>query len=182
MEKGRESGTSSAAYPTSDICSGKWPVLPNGESMPATAVLTRRNIGWPKGQIPLPDSPFPVARDSMERPRGPVPLARSEKKSRSCKNNGAFWQQRLSEARWMQGQRSCFKGRLTIDDDLLAPLDSFRHGRRRGLLVRPSFGSHGAARPRSETQPLCFLWASCHAMIRRSRGSAAQSLDAVVLG
>jgi hypothetical protein len=52
---------------TSDICSGNWPVLHDGESMLASAVLTRRNIRWPKGQFPLPDSPFLGARDLMER-------------------------------------------------------------------------------------------------------------------
>jgi hypothetical protein len=79
MEKGRESGTSSAAYPTSDICSGNWPVLHDGESMLASAVLTRRNIRWPKGQFPLPDSPFLGARDLMERQRkGSTPSVREK--------------------------------------------------------------------------------------------------------
>ena len=55
---------------TSDICSGNGPVLHDGESRLAIAVLTGKNIRWPKGQFPLPDPPFPVARNSMERQRG----------------------------------------------------------------------------------------------------------------
>jgi hypothetical protein len=86
---------------TSDICSGNGPVLPDGESLLATAVLTERNIPWPQGQFHLPDSPFPVARDSMQRPRGHGPLALSDRKAPFYKYNGAFWQQRLSEARGM---------------------------------------------------------------------------------
>jgi len=66
---------------TSDICSGNGPVLPDGESLLATAVLTERNIPWPQGQFHLPDSPFPVARDSMQRPRGHGPLALSDRKA-----------------------------------------------------------------------------------------------------
>src|SRR2546421_4026544 len=77
---------------TSDICSGNWPVWHDGERRFATAVLTGRNIRWPKGQFHLPDSPFPMARNSMERPREPLPLALSERKSPSCKQKGAFWQ------------------------------------------------------------------------------------------
>ncbi len=42
---------------TSDICSGNWPVLHDGESMLASAVLTRRNIRLPKGQF---SSPIPL--------------------------------------------------------------------------------------------------------------------------
>src|SRR2546429_8208582 len=34
---------------TSDICSGNWPVWHDGERRFATAVLTGRNIRWPKG-------------------------------------------------------------------------------------------------------------------------------------
>jgi len=77
---------------TSDICSGNWPVWHDGERRFSTAVLTGRNIRWPKGQFHLPDSPFPMARNSMERPREPLPLALSERKSPSCKQKGAFWQ------------------------------------------------------------------------------------------
>jgi hypothetical protein len=68
---------------TSDICSGNGPVLHDRESMLATAVLTSRNIGWPKGQFHLPDPPFPVARDSIE--RGHIPFALPERKSPSGK-------------------------------------------------------------------------------------------------
>ncbi len=60
-EAAKECGEMPATRPvlaTSDICSGNWPVLQDGESMLATAVLTRRNIRWLKGQFPLPDSPF----------------------------------------------------------------------------------------------------------------------------
>ena len=81
-----------AVLATSDICSGNWPVWHDGERSFATAVLTVRNIRWPKGQFHLPDSPFPMARNSMERPREPLPLALSERKSPSCKQKGAFWQ------------------------------------------------------------------------------------------
>ena len=77
---------------TSDICSGNGPVLHDGESRLAIAVLTGKNIRWPKGQFHLPDSPFPVARNSMERQRGPLPLALSERKAPSCKQNEAFCQ------------------------------------------------------------------------------------------
>ena len=63
----------------SDICSGNWPVLHDGESMFASAVLTRRNIHWLKGQFPLPDPPFLGARDSMERQRkGSTPSVREK--------------------------------------------------------------------------------------------------------
>ncbi len=37
----------------------------------------------------------------------------------------------------MQGQRSSFKGLLTIDDDTRALLDSLMHGRRRSLRFKP---------------------------------------------
>ncbi len=155
-----------------DICSGNGPVLPDGESMLATAVLTDRNIPWPKGPFPLPDSPFPVARDSMERQRGPIPLALSKRKSPSGKQNGAFWHQRLSEARWMQGQRSSFNRLLTIDDDTRTLLGSLRHCRRRGLRFKPPFDSHGANRQRAERQPPWFLLAEWYEMFQRSRESA----------
>jgi hypothetical protein len=71
------------------------------------------------------------------------------------------------------GPEVFFAGSSTSDDDLLAPLDSLLHGRRRGLLVTPPLGSHGAAQPRSEQQALCFLWAQWHERIQRSRVAAA---------
>jgi hypothetical protein len=91
---------------TSYICSGNGPVLPDGESLLATAVLTRRNIRGPKGPFHLPDDPFPGACDLIARQREHGPLALSERKTLSGKKNGAFWQYRLSEARGIQGQRS----------------------------------------------------------------------------
>ena len=75
---------------TSDICSENGPVLHDRESMLATAVLTGRNIGWLNGLFALPNSPFPVSCGSMERQRGSIPLALSERKSPSGKKNGAF--------------------------------------------------------------------------------------------
>ena len=108
--------TCAVVLATSDICSENGPVLHDRESMLATGVLTSRNIGWPKGPFPLPDFPCAVARDSMERQRGHIPLALSERNPSSGKQNGAFWQQRLLEARWIQGESSSFKGLLTIVD------------------------------------------------------------------
>src|SRR5215472_7749188 len=45
-------GTSLVAYSTSYICSGNGPVLHDGESRFARAILTGRSIRWPKGQFP----------------------------------------------------------------------------------------------------------------------------------
>ena len=141
--------------------------------MLATAILTRRNIGWPKGPFPFPDSPFPVARDSMERQRGSLPLALPERKSLSDKQNGAFWQQRRTLARGMQGQRPSFNGRLTIDDEIRPLLSSLRHGRRNCLCFKPLFDSHGADQRRWEELSPWFLRAGGKQMIQRPRGSAA---------
>jgi hypothetical protein len=58
--------------------------------MLAAGVLTSRNIGWPKGPFPLPDFPCALARDSMERQRGHIPLALSERNPSSGKQNGAL--------------------------------------------------------------------------------------------
>jgi hypothetical protein len=82
----------------------------------------------------------------------------------------------------MQGEKSSFEGIWTHDDDPPAHLDSLRKGQRRCLLVKPPFGSHGAARLKSEQRPLWFLRAQRHEMVQRSRGSAAGCLDAVVPG
>ena len=68
-----------------------------------------------------------------------------------------------------------FEGILTNDDDPLAHLDSLMQGRPSSLLFTPPFGSHGAARPKSERQPPWFLLAKWHEMIQRSRASASAS-------
>src|SRR5207247_11231682 len=77
------------------------------------------------------------------------------------------------------GERSSFRGLLTIDDDMHAHLDSLLVGLRRCLRFKPPFGSHGAARPRSEQQPPWFPCAQGIGRIQRSREAAAEYLDVV---
>jgi hypothetical protein len=61
------------------------------------------------------------------------------------------WQHAFREAKEIQGEKSSFVGNWPHDDPL-AHLDSLRKGRRRCLLAKPPFGSHGAVRPRSAWQ------------------------------
>ncbi len=82
----------------------------------------------------------------------------------------------------MRDERSSFKGLLTIDDDTVASLRSLLQGQLRWILFKPPFGSHGAARLRSERQPPWFLCAQWQERIRRSGESAAQCLDVAVPG
>ncbi len=95
---------------------------------------------------------------------------------------GACLQFALQEASWMQDQSSSFKGMLTINDAIVAPLGSLLDGRLRCLLVTPPFDSHGAARPGPVWQPPWFLRSLRHERIQRSQGFAAQCLDGVVPG
>jgi hypothetical protein len=82
----------------------------------------------------------------------------------------------------MRDERSSFKGLLIIDDNTVASLRSLLHSQLRWILFKPPFGSHGAIQPRPERQPPWFLLAQCHERIQISLESAAQCLDAVVLG
>ena len=50
-----------------------------------------------------------------------------------------------------------FQGIFGNDDDILAHLDSLLSHRLSLTLFKQPFGSHGAARPRSEQQPPWFL-------------------------
>jgi hypothetical protein len=77
------------------------------------------HVRWEKANCTSPITPFPLARNAMEQQREPVHQARQ---------TGACLQHGLQEARWMQGQRSSFKGILTIDDAILAHLDSLMKG------------------------------------------------------
>ena len=118
---GSEEQVTGTVLATSDICSGKRPVLHHGESMLATAVLTgRRSVG----QRVYFTSPIPHFQWHATRWRDKEDLFLSlwqrEKLHSACQRE-AFWQQRLVEARWMQGQRSTFKDLLAIDDAILAP-------------------------------------------------------------
>jgi hypothetical protein len=82
----------------------------------------------------------------------------------------------------MQDERPSFKGMLTIDDTTLAPRGFLMHGRLKWILFKPPFDSHGAAQPRQEHRPPCFLCAEWKPMIQSIRGSAAGCLDGVVPG
>ena len=86
----------------------------------------------------------------------------------------------LGVRRAFRSQTSSFEGNFAHDDDTLAHLDSFMKGRPSFLLSKPPFESHGAAQPRSQQQPPCFLCEEWKQMIQRSRGSVAGSLDEVV--
>ena len=66
---------------------------------------------------------------------------------------------RAPESEIDAGKRSSFEGIITNDEDTLAQLASLTKGRSRSLLFKQLFDSHGAAQPRSEQQPLCFLGA-----------------------
>ena len=114
------------------------------------------NIRSQKDQLRLPDHYFPLAWNSIEGQGERVPLAVSKRKSPSGEKNRRFL------AAWAQGSYadvglSVFQGIFTNDDDILAHLDSLLSRRLSLTLFRQPFGSHGAARLRSEQQPLCFL-------------------------
>lgn len=61
------------------------------------------------------------------------------------------WQHAFRETKEIQGEKSSFVGNWPHDDPL-AHLGSLRKGRRRCLLAKPPFGSHGAVRTRSVWQ------------------------------
>jgi hypothetical protein len=110
-----------------------------------------------------------------------VPLAALEKKSQSCEKNWRFLAA-CDQGSYADAGLGVFQGIFTNGDDILAHLDSLLYCRLGFPLFRLPFGSHGAAQPRSEPQPPCFLRVEKNQMIQRIRGSAAGSLDEVVPG
>ncbi len=114
------------------------------------------NIRSQKDQLRLPDQYFPLAWNSIEGQGERVPLSAPKRKSSSCEKN------RLLLAECAQGSYAdagleVFQRIFINDDDILAHLDSLLFHRLSLTHFRQPFGSHGAARPRSEQQPLWFL-------------------------
>jgi hypothetical protein len=94
------------------------------------------------------------------RDKGNLFFSQSERgKLHQARTTDTFWQQALRKTIWMPSERSSFEGIWTNDDGTLAQLDPLMHGRLRWILFKPPFGSHGAARPRSEQQPPLLLCA-----------------------
>jgi hypothetical protein len=119
-------------------------------------VMATWNIRSQKDRLRLPDHYFPLTWNSIEGHGEPVPLAAPKRKSPSGGKNRRFL------AAYAQGSFAgagleVFQGIFTNDDDILAHLDSLLSHRLSLTLFKPPFGSHGAARPRSEQQPPWFL-------------------------
>jgi hypothetical protein len=73
-------------------------------------------------------------------------------KAPSSKTNRCLLAACAPESERDAGESSSFEGIFTNDDAIMAHLDSFMKGRCKGLIFTPPFGSHGAARLRSEQQ------------------------------
>ena len=116
------------------------------------------NIRSQKGQLRLPYQYFPLARNSIEGQGERVPLAAPKRKSPSNEKNRRFLAA-CAQGGYADAGLSVFQGIFTTDDEILAHLDSLLSRRLSLTLFRQPFGSHGAARPRSERQAPCYLGA-----------------------
>jgi hypothetical protein len=114
------------------------------------------NIRSQKGQLRLPDQYFPLARNSIEGQGERVPLAAPKRKSPSNEKNRRFLAA-CAQGGYADAGLAVFQGIFTTDDEILAHLDSLLSRRLSLTFFRQPFGSHGAARPRSERQPPCYL-------------------------
>jgi hypothetical protein len=119
-------------------------------------VMATWNIRSQKDQLRLPDQYFPLARNSIEGQGERVPLAAPKRKSPSGEKNRRLLAA-CAQGSYADAGLSVFQGIFTNDDDILAHLDSLLSRRLSLTHFKLPFGSHGAARPRSEQQPPWFL-------------------------
>jgi hypothetical protein len=114
------------------------------------------NIRWQKDRLRLPDQYFPLTRNSIEGHGERIPLAVPKRKSPSGEKNRRFLAA-CAQGNYAGAGLEIFQGIFTNDDDILAHLDSLLSRHLSLILFKQPFGSHGAARPRSEQQPPWFL-------------------------